>query len=107
MKTCTFPGCDKPLLAKGWCQGHYSQVRFGREMAPLRPKKSRVPVKDGKKMCQMCGDWLPVSEYYEQTLSTGATTLLSYCRPCYAERTRMDSSKRKARKAKVATNDGN
>jgi hypothetical protein len=35
--TCTFPGCDRPRLSKGWCAGHYSQHREGRPLAPLRP----------------------------------------------------------------------
>lgn len=27
MKTCTLDGCDRPLLAKGYCQAHYKRWR--------------------------------------------------------------------------------
>ena len=31
---CTFPGCKRPLVARGSCAGHYAQGRRGQ---PLRP----------------------------------------------------------------------
>ena len=34
-KTCSFDACENPLRAKGWCAGHYQQVRAGREPRPL------------------------------------------------------------------------
>lgn len=29
MKHCSYPGCDLPYHAKGWCQMHYERVRYG------------------------------------------------------------------------------
>lgn len=34
--TCTYPDCPNPRKSLGWCHGHYSQQRLGRELAPLR-----------------------------------------------------------------------
>ena len=34
---CGFDGCDKALYAKGYCQGHYKQMRDGRSLVALRP----------------------------------------------------------------------
>jgi hypothetical protein len=36
-RTCTFKGCDKPLLAKGYCSAHYRQSRKGKPLRPIRP----------------------------------------------------------------------
>lgn len=35
MKTCEFPGCDRPFDAKGLCSGHNKQRYEGRELRPL------------------------------------------------------------------------
>lgn len=36
-KKCTYPGCDRPLRAMGFCYAHYSRSRSGREMStPIR-----------------------------------------------------------------------
>jgi hypothetical protein len=34
---CTFEGCGKPLLAKGYCSAHYRQSRKGKPLRPIRP----------------------------------------------------------------------
>lgn len=36
-RTCTFPTCDRPYSAKGFCRTHYEQARLGRSMQPIRP----------------------------------------------------------------------
>lgn len=36
-RRCGFEGCDKPLLAKGYCSAHYRQWRKGQPPRPLRP----------------------------------------------------------------------
>jgi hypothetical protein len=36
-KPCSFPGCEKPIVAKGYCSGHYRQSRKGQPLRPLRP----------------------------------------------------------------------
>lgn len=37
---CTFPGCDNPVESKGHCVGHATQRRRGKELTPLRPKRT-------------------------------------------------------------------
>ena len=34
-KGCSFPECQKPHEARGYCKGHYEQIRSGRELAAL------------------------------------------------------------------------
>lgn len=34
-RTCSFDGCDRPWFSKGWCNSHYWQARYGREMRPI------------------------------------------------------------------------
>lgn len=35
-RTCTFPGCTRPLNAAGFCSGHRAQLKSGKPLAPLR-----------------------------------------------------------------------
>jgi hypothetical protein len=41
-RRCSFGGCDKPLLAKGYCSAHYKQSRKRKPLRPLRPFYGRV-----------------------------------------------------------------
>lgn len=36
MAQCTFPNCEKPHIARGYCRGHYEQWKTGRPIKPLR-----------------------------------------------------------------------
>lgn len=36
MKTCTYPDCDRPLLAKGYCSSHYKLFSTGKPLRPIR-----------------------------------------------------------------------
>lgn len=64
---CSFDGCDRvakyhapPTL----CNGHLQQHQRGVELTPLKPKNK---IRDGRKVCTMCGLDLPLSDYYQQT----------------------------------------
>lgn len=37
-KKCSFPDCQYPFLAKGYCNNHYQQLRSGRPLVPVRPR---------------------------------------------------------------------
>lgn len=37
---CTFEGCDKEVKARNLCAGHYMQWRQGRELSPLKSRRS-------------------------------------------------------------------
>lgn len=39
IKTCSFPGCTKKVLAKGLCTGHYQQLRYKKQLTPLAHNK--------------------------------------------------------------------
>jgi hypothetical protein len=36
VKTCTFPDCERRLIARGLCHGHYKQMQQGKELHTLR-----------------------------------------------------------------------
>ena len=40
-RICEFPGCGKPHFSKGFCVGHSKQLKAGRELVPLRPRRSK------------------------------------------------------------------
>lgn len=42
-RACTFDGCDRPHVAKGYCGGHYSQLNRGETLRPLTGKRNRRP----------------------------------------------------------------
>ncbi|MEU3772381.1 endonuclease domain-containing protein [Streptomyces sp. NPDC032472] len=35
-RICAFEGCEKRILSRGYCSGHYQQLTKGRELKPLR-----------------------------------------------------------------------
>ena len=35
-QVCSFEGCNKPRMSKGFCTGHYQQSRTGKELRPLK-----------------------------------------------------------------------
>lgn len=39
-RTCSFEGCEREQLAKGWCSAHYQQRRSGKELKPVRVHQS-------------------------------------------------------------------
>lgn len=46
MKTpngCTYPECNRPHRARGYCRGHYQQLTDGRPLTTLRPYEYREP----------------------------------------------------------------
>lgn len=42
-RICSFDGCPHGVFVKGLCNGHYTQLQRGRELAPLRYYKPRDP----------------------------------------------------------------
>lgn len=48
-RKCKEPGCDRPVVARGWCGMHYQRWRDGRQVnAPVRQNHGRRPPEDGK-----------------------------------------------------------
>lgn len=46
-KLCVFPKCGLVKKAKGYCPGHYLQLRSGKELTPLRPKRPKTCTSPG------------------------------------------------------------
>lgn len=40
MTECSFPGCGRDIYAKGICTAHYTQRIRGRDLTPIRPKRT-------------------------------------------------------------------
>jgi hypothetical protein len=68
-RPCSFQGCDKPMVAKGYCPGHYKQWRKGKPLRPLRPFYSKEGPFGKEGTCRFCdlpqvksGEWEPCLE---------------------------------------------
>lgn len=51
-RPCKFPGCKKPLFTRGFCSGHFQQLRLRKKMSQLRNKRPRgtLPVIEYQKV---------------------------------------------------------
>lgn len=92
-KICYFEGCDKAVNARGLCTGHYGQLRAGRELLELRPRRSRAPIRaaatrrdptirDARdcKRCPVCAKWLREGDFGLNSATPDG--LYSCCRSC-------------------------
>jgi hypothetical protein len=52
MSLCDFNECDRPIKARGFCPAHYLQYMRGKELKPLRRKRSKYPFKCEFKTCE-------------------------------------------------------
>lgn len=69
--TCSFPGCVRPRLAKGWCNVHYLRARDGRPMdAPITSQPRNSPT---------CRNGHPRTSENTRYQANGAR----YCGTCY------------------------
>ena len=92
-KKCSLEWCGRPLSCKGFCAGHYGQMRAGRPLSSL-PDRSRkirgagirtreeVLFRDGegRKICTCCGEWLEESKFY--VFKYSADQLDAVCSEC-------------------------
>lgn len=46
-RSCRYPDCDLQAVGKGYCHGHYRQLRLGRELTPLKYKRKPKPNNNG------------------------------------------------------------
>lgn len=95
MKTmCKGPQCKREAIAKGLCVGHYTQVRHGKPLTPLRRYGTSIDVPAGYHFCTQCENIKKESEFYVRR--DGG--LYSECKPCKSARVRA-SRQRKAESA--------
>ena len=78
---CVGPECYKEALAKGLCTGHYTQVRRGNPLTPLKPYAvdPNLPYKH----CPVCNTTKPRDEFY---IYEGRT--IGTCKECRRARER-------------------
>ena len=90
MSTCSFEGCDKPIMGKGLCAGHYHQQRRGQELRPLRkrtsPETERLRA-HGLRKCTECGQIKPLEDFAKDKRNRDGRD--SRCKACHAESTRL------------------
>lgn len=78
---CEFPGCGRRYEAQGYCPGHLYQKKKGRTLVPLEPRlKTTERDEQGRKLCRLCGEWLPVDSFYAN--STPKDGLHNRCIRC-------------------------
>jgi hypothetical protein len=82
-RLCSFTNCDKSYWSKGYCKGHYAQLRRGATLSPLRVHNK---AKNGHKMCGLCGVVKPV-ELFGRKLHYHT----EYCRECRNVKLRADT----------------
>lgn len=78
---CAVAECDAPIKARGWCEFHY--LRWRRDGDPGHAHRRKLygeRVRDGRKLCTTCREWVPVSEFGADKRSKDG--LRAYCRGC-------------------------
>jgi hypothetical protein len=92
-RNCSVTICDKHVLARGLCAGHYDRLASGREMdTPIRKKKKRgeTQARDecGNKQCGKCRRWLSEINFYARKEGSRGRTLDGLsgdCKECLRE----------------------
>jgi transposase-like protein len=82
------------VSARGLCTAHYQQKTSGQPLVPLRSKREngaiRKMMERGFVECLACGDSKPLSEF---SALDASGTPRPYCKPCNAERVRLNKYK--------------
>lgn len=88
VKVCAGPGCSRPPRTLGLCPGHREQLRKGKSLTPLLPRRTfgscMVRDPEGRKQCRDCQEWLPESDFNRR--KSRPDGLQDYCRECVAKR---------------------
>lgn len=84
---CSYPNCQNPHRALGFCGGHYAQKRRGEDLHPLKltPKfwiELDKTLQDGFKHCRRCGEVKPRQEFSIATIARSKDGRYSYCLLC-------------------------
>ena len=81
-RVCSFPGCNRPHQAKGFCIGHYLRERR-RVEAPRVDRPARALV--GLSPCQLCG-FNEITSHVHRIVAQGPYTLgnmVALCATCH------------------------
>lgn len=87
IRMCSFDGCINRHLAKGLCNGHYTQKHHGKELTPLNTHPRKYP--PGMAYCSICKTLKTIEDFSK---NKGRKHGVHYwCKRC----TRKDSMRRK------------
>lgn len=92
--TCIFEGCNRPAKTRkhGLCGGHDSQMRAGRDLAPLRPQGQSELDLEGYRRCTKCGK---VKEEEENFYRRNNGGYQSHCKVCCIKENRAATLRRR------------
>lgn len=81
-RTCSVDDCDRPHAAKGYCNMHWNRMKIhGDPLVSMKGKRHKVQyTEDGLRICKVCGEAKPVSEYHKD--KGGTDGLRAQCKPC-------------------------
>lgn len=84
MTNCAFTGCGRAKFARNLCHTHYQQLRSGRDLREIRPRRNArataVRNERGDKHCPKCDLWYPEAQYAVDPSHTDG--LSTYCKAC-------------------------
>jgi hypothetical protein len=83
---CSFAGCRIKQIAKGYCAGHYQQVKYGIPLRPLRFRNDSLGFLD-KKLCTKCGTYKGQPHFRARSKRDSALT--SWCKECENAKNRL------------------
>lgn len=63
-KICNGPQCDHAQHSRGLCAGHYTQMRAGKPLRPLRRRTVAYKDEHGR-TCTTCGHYKPYTAFYD------------------------------------------
>lgn len=75
-RICIFAGCDRVYKTKGYCHTHYTQIRNGKTLAPIRTYLHAAIKDENGKTCTGCGVYQPYDNFYDEGR-------VSRCKACF------------------------
>ena len=84
-RICDFPECGRRHRARGWCSGHYNQIREGRTLAPLVIREPSLQSSPSREVVRRSGSardhfWARVAKSESCWVWTGGRTVEGYGR---------------------------
>lgn len=104
--SCSVDGCEKPKLARGYCNAHY--CRWRNHGDPLGGKKGpavrrALDFPDGTRQCTTCGERKPLDEYHKDTrASLGRRAVCARCHTNQAQAWYQQNHDRQLQRSRAA-----
>lgn len=91
---CKIEGCDRKVLCKGICSGHYTQQRKGLPFTPLNERKV-MPRDESGKVCRTCNEYKSYENFYSHKMAKDG--YLANCKECQKSVAKANRAARQAR----------